>query len=184
MKRKKYYSKRELHALDVNLYTERIKQFWPEFSQSFFEEYYNNECPLINAEHFLMGSCQMFAFVLHWLNPKYMVHEIKNNTGCHYFCMYKGNYIDVKGATDDFGEFTYELNGQFVANEINWYEFLPDDFGEYYEIEVAFALALIFGEPDRFLLNKSFFDMYSEAQKRSVFYDICKNIKEICIDPI
>lgn len=69
-----------------------------------------DECPYCDAHDFLQGSCDLFARALHE-RFGYEVYEIKrnNSTTHHWYAKssYQGIpiYIDIRGATTDFGEF-------------------------------------------------------------------------------
>jgi hypothetical protein len=80
------------------------------------------DCPYDDAYTFLHGSCDLFACALH-KQFGYEICEIenKNNKAIHWFCQskYNGNtiYIDVRGATTDFGEFISEFEGLISEND-------------------------------------------------------------------
>ena len=111
------------------------------------------EFPYEDADVFRQGSCQLFAFALHE-KYGYPVYKLQINLAFHIFCKSPDGtqYIDVRGITSDFHAFIEELNVPNIDVDCSQkYEWEADDFtGEFDDIGLAFARALIKAAPERY----------------------------------
>ena len=106
------------------------------------------DSPNDDAEIFLRGNCHMFALALH---EKYGYPIYKwDRGGCHYFCIFNGKYIDVRGVMDTITtsiEYRTILPDEIEAAE----EYRPKDDIE--QEAYDFALKIIDQSEDRYVLG-------------------------------
>ncbi len=146
-----YFSSDDLVKLDIIDYASAINEIDPNIEPGDIE--YGDD--YVNADYFRQGSCQLFAYALSTLDDHYQVRKIgaDSKDGFHVFCMYDGYYIDVRGATCDFSEFSKGLLFQYSTDRSVPYIFEENDFAGRSDIGIAFAKALIYSDPKRYLFK-------------------------------
>ena len=148
-----YYTKEDLEAISIASFSEELKGI-PYINYSdVLVDLPDSEFVLDTADIFRQGVCQLFAYAL-WEAFGYGVYKIRVGCSFHIFCKSTDRltYIDVRGKTNDFYTFISGLDVPTIPNDASEpYAFEDDDFsGEYYDIGLAFARALIKRDIERY----------------------------------
>ena len=149
----KYYNKGDLEAISIAEFSEELKSNPAiNYTDSLITSA-DSDFVLDTADVFRQGVCQLFARAL---QDKfgYSVYKIEVGKSFHIFCKSedKLTYIDVRGKTTDFHEFIAGSDLPAISCDVSKpYQFETDDFdGDYYEIGLAFAKAIITRDEKRY----------------------------------